>query len=238
MNVSQADLWIAEQLAKLLGTHPPFDFVVQSAIRHGVLGGFWYGMALFVFWVQASRQGQLKLRQRVLTTFLGSLIAIAFSLVAELLISHLPPSQHPGLKGLYPDYFEINTNTNSFPSQSTTLYSAVTAGVYSLNRRVGTFLWVGLALLVALPRMYVGGHYLSNIVAGLILGSVGYALPRRLLEQSLVSRFVQASEAHSWRRIARDVVVYAWILQVAIGFRDAVWLKRGLASLLSMLLRS
>lgn len=238
MNVSQADLWIAEQLAKLLGTHPPFDFVVQSAIRHGVLGGFWYGMALFVFWVRGKSSGQDRVQRRILTTLVGSLIAILFSVLAEHAVDHMPPSRHPDLAGLFPNYMETNPNLNSFPSQSATVYTCIAAGIYSLNRPAGIVLWGALALLVALPRMYIGGHYLSDVIAGVILGLAGYIIARRGLEQPLVSRVEQASEAHSWRRIARDVVVYAWILQVAIGFRDVVWLKRGLVSLLSMLLRS
>jgi hypothetical protein len=142
------------------------------------------------------------------------------------------------LADLYPAYFEGNVNLNSFPSQSVALYTPVAAGIYSLHRFAGILLWLGLPLLVALPRMYVGGHYLSDVVAGLILGLTGYVIARRWLEPWLVARIEHAMEESSRFQVVMEMIVFVWILQVALEFRDAVWFRNGLRILLQAVLRS
>jgi len=39
-------------------------------------------------------------------------------------------------------------------------------------------------------------------------------------------------------RVLTEMVVFAWILQIAVGFRDAVWFRNGLRILLQAVLRS
>ena len=229
--MSSLDFWLASQMATLWGSYPLFDRIIQTLIRHNVLGGLWYGMALFVFWVRGKSSGQDRVQRRILTILVGSLIAILFSLLAEHAVDHMPPSRHPDLAGLFPNYMETNPNLNSFPSQSTTVYTCIAAGIYSLNRPAGMLLWGALALLVALPRMYVGGHYLSDVIAGLILGLAGYIIARRGLEQPLVSRVERLMEGSATFRTAAEIVVFVWILQVAVGFREANWLWEGMGTL-------
>jgi len=229
--MSSLDFWLASQMATLWGSYPLFDRIIQTLIRHNVLGGLWYGMALFVFWVRGKSSGQDRVQRRILTILVGSLIAILFSLLAERAVDHMPPSRHPDLAGLFPNYMETNPNLNSFPSQSTTVYTCIAAGIYSLNRPAGMLLWGALALLVALPRMYVGGHYLSDVIAGLILGLAGYIIARRGLEQPLVSRVERLMEGSATFRTAAEIVVFVWILQVAVGFREANWLWEGMGTL-------
>jgi glycosyltransferase involved in cell wall biosynthesis len=50
--MSSLDFWLASQMATLWGSYPLFDRIIQTLIRHNVLGGIWYGMALFVFWAR------------------------------------------------------------------------------------------------------------------------------------------------------------------------------------------
>ncbi len=181
------------RLARLAGRYPHFDMGIRSAIRHNVLGGFWYAAAIFILWVQGARSSKQNARRRVLTILLATGLAILLTILAGDVVSWLPPSRHPLLADLYPPYFGSNPNTNSFPSQSTALYSAVAAGIYSLDALLGSILWVGVAILVALPRVYVGGHYPSDVLAGLAVGVTGYVVVRHLLEVSWFS--VKWSEA-------------------------------------------
>jgi undecaprenyl-diphosphatase len=225
-------LWFTAQLAQFLDRYPLFDLSIQSAIYHNVLGGFWYGAALFVFWVRSNRTGQEATRRRILTILLGSLIAILLMLVAQALVVWPPPIHHPSLSGLYPRYIYTNPEGSSFPSQSVTVYASLAAGIYSLHRAAGWFLWAGVVILVALPRMYVGGHYPSDVLAGAILGLAGYAAARYFLESRLVPHLERFFEGRTWMRVLAEAVVFTWILQVAVGFRDVVWLKNALQYLL------
>ena len=219
------DLWFIRQLAQLLGRWRLLDMGVQSAIQHNVLGGFWYAAALFVFWIRGGQPESEAVRRRILTTLAGSLIALLLMLLAATLIAWPPPFHHAGLAELYPRYIYRNESASSFPSQSTTLYAAVAAGVFSLHRVTGSLLWVGVVLLVGLPRIYVGGHYPTDVLAGIVLGLAGYATARFLLEPRLALPMARVFKGKTWLRVLGELVVFAWILQVAVEFRDVVWLN-------------
>jgi membrane-associated phospholipid phosphatase len=227
------DLWFTAQLADFLGRHPLFDLSVQSAIYHHVLGGFWYAAALFVLWLRGGQAGNTATRRRILTILLGSLIAILLIPVAQALVVWPPPIHYPSLSGLYPRYIYTNPEGSSFPSQSVTLYASLAAGIYSLHRMAGWFLWVAVVILVGLPRIYVGGHYPSDVFGGIILGVAGYATARYLLESRLVPQLERVFVGKPWLRVAGEVIVFAWILQVAIEFQELVWLRNCLRFLLT-----
>jgi len=219
------DLWLTAHLAGFLGRHPLFDLGVQGAINHHVLGGFWYAASFFVLWLRGSQEGNEATRRRMLTTLLGSLIAILLMLVAQALVVWPPPIHHPSLSSLYPRYIYTNPEGSSFPSQSVTVYGSLAAGIYSLHKAAGWFLWVGVVLLVGLPRIYVGGHYPTDVLAGIILGLAGYGAARYWLEPRLVRHAEGILKGKAWLRALGQLTVFAWILQVATGFRDVVWLK-------------
>jgi membrane-associated phospholipid phosphatase len=222
------DVWFITKLAKFLGRHPLFDVSVDSAIRHHMLGGFWFAACLFVFWMQGARPGGHKARQCVLTILFGSSVSILLALLLGELVSWLPPSRNPGLAHFYPTYLLENINDNSFPSQSTALYAAVAAGIFSWNRLVGSALWVAVVLLISLPRVFIGGHYPSDVFAGLILGLLGYFAARTFLEPSLHPYLERLFEQTTWPRILGELVVFVWILQIAVEFREFVWIKNAL----------
>jgi membrane-associated phospholipid phosphatase len=226
------DVWLITQLARLLGRHPVLDLLVQRGIEHHVLGGLWYAAALFLLWTMGARSGEPHTRRRILTILLGSTLAGALTLLAAAVICWPPPANYPPLAHFYPDYLDPNPNTNCFPSQSTAVYAAVAAGIYSLRKRLGALLWLGIALLVALPRMYVGGHYLSDVLVGLLLGLAGYGFAAAVLEDRLVPALEKAADRLGWFRVLGEFVVFLWILEVAVEFDDVLWVKHGVVLVL------
>jgi PAP2 superfamily len=219
------DIWLITKLAKFLGRYPLFDLGVESAMRHNVLGGICFAACIFIFWMQGARPGGQKVRQRALTTLLGSTVAIALALLSGRLVSWLPPSREPVLTHFYPGYLMENINDNSFPSQSTALYAAVAAGIFSLHKVVGSALWVGVGLIIGLPRLYVGGHYPSDVLVGSILGLLGYYCARTFLEPSLSPYLERLFEQNTWPRVVGELIVFLWILETSVEFREVVWIK-------------
>ena len=232
LSPTRLDIWVVTVLASLLRRHALIDLTIQSAIRHNILGGFWFAAALFVFWLQGAKGNDPKIRLRILTTLVGSTLAILLTLLASAAISWPPPIHHPDLSSLFPNYIDRNPNTNCFPSQSTALYASVAAGIYSLHRRTGMFLWIAVAAFVALPRMYVGGHYLTDVVVGVVLAWIGFLVARYFLESTVISKLDAFFQESCALRVASDFLVFVWILQVAVEFRDADWFKSGLEMLL------
>jgi membrane-associated phospholipid phosphatase len=219
------DIWFMTRLAKFLGRYPIFDLGVQSAIRHHLFGGFWFGACVFIFWNAGARLDVDKVRARVLTILMGSTVAIVLALVLGGLFSWLPPSLNPVLAHYYPSYLSENINVNSFPSQSTALYAAVAAGIFSLNRALGSALWVGVGVLVSLPRVYVGGHYPTDVFVGLLLGLLGYVGVRTWLEPRLDRYIDWLFRQTTWPRVLGEFVVFVWILQIAVEFSEFIWIK-------------
>ena len=188
LSPTELDLRITKELAGFLKIHPLFDLGVQSMIRHNVLGGLWFGAALFICWFKSTKESGSVTQVRVWTILVGTTLAILLTLLGGALISWPPPSRYPGLENLFKDYFDTNPNANCFPSQSTALYGAIAAGIYSLHKISGWVLWFMVAVFVALPRMYVGGHYFTDVLVGALLAVIGYAAARHLLEARVTSK--------------------------------------------------
>ena len=72
-------------------------------------------------------------------------------------------------------------NWNSFPSDHAVLFFTFVAGLFFVSRRIGLIALSYVLLIVCLPRIYLGIHYPTDIIAGAVLG-VGVAylacLPR------------------------------------------------------------
>jgi membrane-associated phospholipid phosphatase len=225
---TQFDLHTAAAMARFLGKHPLFDHCVQSGIRHNLLGGIPFAATAFYFWVQGEREHRWDVLRRMITIILGSFVAITLALITGNALSWLPPQRQPGLEHLYPSYLLADPNTNSFPSDSTALFTSIAIGVLSLNRVAGAALLLAVPLLISLPRMYVGGHYPTDVLAGLLVGFVGYWLARVVLEHSLSIRILGTDHQVGWRRMLLETCVFLWILEVAVSFSEGVWIVHAL----------
>ncbi len=68
----------------------------------------------------------------------------------------------------------IKTSTSSFPSGHTAGVFAILA-LMQEEFPIGRWLWLSFAILVGFSRIYLGVHYLSDVLAGALLGYlVGY----------------------------------------------------------------
>jgi membrane-associated phospholipid phosphatase len=226
------DLWLANELARLMPLHPQLDVAVQDAIRVNILGGLWYGLVLFIWWNQSGRKGQREIQVRILTILVGSALAILLTLLAGAAISWPPPVHYPGLEKLYLGYLGPNLNSNSFPSQSVALYGSIAAGIYSVQKTLGWVLWVLVVLFVAIPRMFVGGHFATDVLVGFLIGLIGYWLARRVLEGRLTSRLQHFLDQTPRLQLIREMVVFLWIIQVTVEFQGVGWLKELVVSII------
>lgn len=130
-----------------------------------------YGIAAFALVLLA---GWWLGRQRPETTTLAAVacavVAVFVALGAAQLIGHVVGRARPydamtGMRVLV-----SRTTDFSFPSDHATAAGAVAGGLWFVDRRLAQVA-VGLALLMALTRVYVGAHYPGDVLAGLVLGS-------------------------------------------------------------------
>lgn len=154
---------------------PAFDqaivFLSNSDLaKGGVLVG-----ALWAFWFyprgDRERNRSLLLAAvfaSLITLFAARVVAFCFPLRVRPLLSpelHLnPPIGLPAQSNW--------TSWSSFPSDHAALFVALAAGVWLVSRRAGTALLAYVALFICLPRIYIGIHYASDVLAGAGLGAV------------------------------------------------------------------
>lgn len=225
---TQFDFHVAAALSGSLGRHPLFDHCVDSALNHHLLGGIPFACGVFYFWVKAERENRRDILVRVISVLIGSLVTIALLLMAAKVVSWPPPRHQPSLSHFYPAYLEPDVNRNSFPSDSTGVFTSIAIGILSISETAGVALLAAVPLLVSLPRMYVGGHFLSGVVAGFLIGLLGYAIARYGLESWLSTRILAMGSRPGWMRASFETCIFLWILEVAVNFREGVWIVNAL----------
>ena len=72
-----------------------------------------------------------------------------------------------------PDALDVEalSGWSSFPSDHATLFFALAIGIGLVSRVAGRLILVHAIFVVSLPRVYLGLHYPTDIVAGAFIGS-------------------------------------------------------------------
>ena len=108
--------------------------------------------------------------QGLLLLFISIILSFVFSLIIGVFFFEA----RPGV------LYQINQLTQtldpfSFPSKHATVAAAVAVNVYSVNHRLGYWVF-GLAVLIGTARVFTGVHYPTDIIAGLIVGIITSSL--------------------------------------------------------------
>jgi undecaprenyl-diphosphatase len=152
---------------------PAFDhFVIflsnSDLMKGGVVLAVWWGVWFY------GRGDPSKNRAFLLAGLLGALLALLF---ARMLAYYVPlrirPLLDPALHFRPPSGIPDQSNWtgwSSFPSDHAALFCAILTGIWLVSRRAGVLLSIYVAFGICLPRIYVGIHYPSDILAGTLLG--------------------------------------------------------------------
>ena len=160
------------------------------------------GVLLMLFWGAWFRTGpQQKAAQlHTVATLIGCFVAMV---VARILVLTLPlrarPLHEPGLDFTLPIGVDpgIMDGWSAFPSDHATLFYALAAGLFFIHRWLGMAAVLYVTVFIALPRIYLGYHYPSDIVAGALLGSlVVLACQQRRVMDNLVAPIWRRSVTH------------------------------------------
>jgi membrane-associated phospholipid phosphatase len=138
------------------------------------------GLALLgVAWIRGSKKWA--------RVFLSMLIAMALAGVAGHVIKRVVPRPRPSVKSeLHWGGPSFSTKYHSFPSGHVGASTAFFGVLLIARRRVG-LACLSIPILIGFSRMYIGAHYLSDVVCAAILGILSAVLVARVfLPQSAI----------------------------------------------------
>lgn len=170
-----------------------FDFLVVFVSHEN----FMKGVVIFsLFWYAWFYPGEnpSQARQRLASTLVACFVALA---LGQILQHTLPfrerPIHTPGLYLTHPHGLHPNVlhDWNSMPSDHATLFFAMSTGLYFVSHSLGSIAFFHAILVVCFPRLYMGLHFATDLMAGaflgiclstlLILGKHGAEIGRRIL---------------------------------------------------------
>lgn len=113
-------------------------------------------------------------RQIVIATIASGLLALVIGrLLAHYLPFRIRPIHDPSLHLHFPEstYTEPTLRFwSSFPSDHAMMWGAIATGIFVVYRAVGVLAMLYTVCFILLPRVYLGLHYPSDVLAGLAIG--------------------------------------------------------------------
>ncbi len=219
-------LWFGE----LLGSFELFDEAVLTiSASHLVKGGTLVAILLYIwiakpgqFWIAESKT-QFQNRAAIMGALLASVFAEIFALILSRITDfRLRPFLEGALDLQVPERLQLLSSdmmsSSSFPSDHAILFFAIVGAIFMVSRRLGTFAFVYCSIFIALPRIYLGLHYASDILVGAAIGLFFAVAGIKLFQNSKAMQWgIQWSYSHpAWFY----PVFFLFLYQVATMLED------------------
>ena len=156
-----------------------FDHIVVFLSNSDLIKGGLVMAVILWYWFYGRKDPRMN-RSFLLSALLGSLISLFFArFLAHALTIRIRPILDTALHFTRPSGVPNESNWtiwSSFPSDHAALFFALLTGVWLVSRRLGISLLIYVVIVICLPRIYVGIHYPSDILAGAALGILSVLL--------------------------------------------------------------
>ena len=176
-----------------------FDTImVLVCDTHILKGGVMMALLCWEWFREDERKSER--REILLSSFLACFVAV---FVARVLAHVLPFRERPlynlELHFQMPYTFSPKEliGWSSFPSDHATLFFALATGILLESRFLGVLAVSYVLFFISLPRIYLGIHYPTDIIAGAVLGSgIAYLASLENVRSSVASRCLLWQQKH------------------------------------------
>jgi len=166
---------ILSMLNRLEGQYPSFDgTLVSLSAASGFLKA---GLIVALYWWAWFKNGDDKIKNKnVREIIISAMLACVASLViARLIVLAFPSRVRPiadPTNGLHfpPEPLVDWQNWSSFPSDHAIMFFTLTTCLFYVSRALGWIALLDSMFLVCLPRIYLGIHYPTDVLAGAAIG--------------------------------------------------------------------
>ena len=194
--INAFDLGIIHWLNGLVGRSIEFDKAIVVLTVNDLRSAVIVSLCWWFWFRSMDPATKLRTREHVLCTLFAGIVAIvAGRFLALTLPFRIRPRYEPTLHFALPDGDTGDLNLldwSSFPSDHAVMFAAIAVGLCFISWRIGLLAILYTVFIIGLPRVYLGLHYPSDIVAGLALGAVtGYSLNVAGVSKKLASRALQ-----------------------------------------------
>jgi undecaprenyl-diphosphatase len=216
--------WLDERLIRWINSPAGSDvlldrFVFDVADSALLKGGVFLAVYCWI-WFQAGERRD-GVRPIIVASLIAAPIAAAAARMMQLGLPFHQRPLHTSTLGLNMP-ISVNPGTlktwSSFPSDHAVLFFALCIPIWSWSRWLGIAAFCWALLVVCLPRIYLGYHYPSDVLAGAVVGIVlMVGLRAALIRTPLPDRIVRWATLHP-RAFA--VIAFLFALELAALFEN------------------
>jgi undecaprenyl-diphosphatase len=180
----------------LIGKAWLVDYAALSISDNHLLKGGVFFAVLWGFWFRAS-DTQAKTR----TILIANLFASQFTIILNQVLKMAAPMRlRPYFASLPGVYFPFDIgikSVSSFPSDHATLFFTLATGFWFVSRYIGIAAWFYATLVICLPRLILGMHYPSDLLAGAFIGGASaYLLNVSRIRETIARPVLHWMEKH------------------------------------------
>lgn len=181
---NEVNITVMNWLSQFTAMSAPFNQIVHYVAGSNLFKGFPVMGLIWYFWFRDT-DPKSGTRRIIIATLLGCVIAVFIARVANNLGPYQPrPFANPALAhhvfiGLPAPESQALYIWSSFPSDHAALFFSLATGIFLISRTAGLLTYLYVLIFIALPRVYLGLHYPTDIFAGGVLGIICVAFSTR-----------------------------------------------------------